>query len=138
VDALFHFRVKAVKHEMASQGVSTIQIFKTQLSAGNIMAGVFWDTEGSIHVGFIPHGVIINVQCYSNWLHQMIWKKSPGKLLKKINLLHDSTFPPENSLKVTLATVVWEIMNHLHYSPVVPPCGFHEGEQKIQTDNELK
>jgi hypothetical protein len=93
VDALFHFRVKAGKHEMASQGISTIQIFKTQLSAGNIMASVFWDSEGVIHVGFIPHDVIINVQCYSNWLHQVIWKKRPGKLLKKISVLHDSACP---------------------------------------------
>jgi hypothetical protein len=85
--------MKAVKHEMASQGISTIQNFKTKLSAGNIMASVFWDSQGVIHVDFILHAVTINAQCYSKLLQQVIWKKRPEKLLRKIILLHDSTCP---------------------------------------------
>jgi hypothetical protein len=42
--------------------------FKTQLSAGRIVANVFWDSEGVIHVDFLPHGATINAQCYSNLL----------------------------------------------------------------------
>jgi hypothetical protein len=57
---------------------------------------VFWDSEGVIHVDFLPHGATINAQCYSNLLwndvHQ-VFQKKPGKLSKKINLLDDSACP---------------------------------------------
>jgi hypothetical protein len=42
------------------------------------MAILFWDS-GVIYVDFLPHGVTINAQYYSNLLHsdvhQVIWKK---------------------------------------------------------------
>jgi hypothetical protein len=38
-----------------------VKKFKTQLSASNIMAGVFWDPEGVTYVYFLPHGVTVNV-----------------------------------------------------------------------------
>jgi hypothetical protein len=45
------------------------------------MANAFWDSD------FLPHGVTINAQYCSNLLqsdvHQVIWKKRPGKLLRK-------------------------------------------------------
>jgi hypothetical protein len=56
-----------------------------QLSAGKNMASVFWDSEGVIHVDFLPHGGTMNAQYYSNLLHndvpQVIWKKRPRKLI---------------------------------------------------------
>jgi hypothetical protein len=55
--------------------------FKTQLSAGKILASVFWNSEGVIHVDFLPYGVKISVQYYSNLfhndVHQEIQKKRP-------------------------------------------------------------
>jgi hypothetical protein len=69
---------------MVSQGISITQKFKTQLSAGKIVANVFWDSEGVKHVDFLPHDVTISVQYCSNLLHsdvhQAIQKKRPGKL----------------------------------------------------------
>jgi hypothetical protein len=94
----------------------TPKTFKTQLSAGKIMASVFWDS-GVIHVYFLPCGTKINAQYYGNLLrndaHQEIGKKSPGKLSKMIKLLHDNARPHTvNLTKATLATMGWEIMNH--------------------------
>jgi histone-lysine N-methyltransferase SETMAR len=123
---------------------------KPQLSAGKIMASVFWDLEGVIHIEFLLHGVTINEHHYSNLLcndvHQVIWEKRPGKL-SKIILLHDSTHPhTENLTKVTLVTMGWEIMNHPPYSPDLGPSDLHmfglmkvhlEG-QKLQTGDELR
>jgi hypothetical protein len=64
--------------------------FKTQLSAGKIMASVFWDSEGVIYVDFLPHGVKINAQYYSNLfcndVHQVNQKKRPEKLSQIIQL----------------------------------------------------
>jgi hypothetical protein len=75
------------------------------------MTSVFQDSEGMIHVEFFPHGIIMNAQHYSNLLHsdvhQVIQKKSSGKLSKKmIILLHNNTLPDmANLMKATLATM---------------------------------
>jgi hypothetical protein len=83
---------------------------KTGLPPGKIMASVFLYPEGVIHVDFLPHGVTINVQYYSNLIHnevhQVIQEKRPGKLSKNIIILHDNTRPcTANLTKATLATV---------------------------------
>jgi hypothetical protein len=76
--ALFHSKVKALWHGIASQGISITKKFKTQLSAGKIVANVVWDSEGVIHIGFLSHSVTIIAQYYSNLLdsgvHHVIWK----------------------------------------------------------------
>jgi hypothetical protein len=62
--------------------------FKTQLSTGKIMADMFWDSEGVIHIDFLPHDITINAWYYSNLLcndvHQAMQKKRPGKLSNNI------------------------------------------------------
>jgi histone-lysine N-methyltransferase SETMAR len=116
--------------EWCHKGSPPPKKFKTQLSAGNIMASVFWDSEGVIHVDFLQHDVTINAQYYStllrNDVHQAVQKKSHGKLSKIIILLHDNARPHmPNLMKVTLAAVGWEIMNHPPYRPDVVPSDFH-------------
>jgi hypothetical protein len=37
---------------MVSQGISTTEILKTQLSDGKVMASVYPDSEGVMHVDF--------------------------------------------------------------------------------------
>jgi hypothetical protein len=94
---------------------------------------------------FLPHGVTINAQYYSNLLckdvHQVIQKKKLGKLSKKIILLHDNVCPHmANLTKVTVATMGWEIVNHLSYCPDLTSCFgpmMHLG-QEFQTDDEHK
>jgi histone-lysine N-methyltransferase SETMAR len=61
-----------------------------------------------------------------NDVHQAIWKRRPGKLSKKITLLHDNARPHMvNLLKATLATMGSEIMNHPPYSLDLAPSDFH-------------
>jgi hypothetical protein len=66
-------------------------------AVGKIMACVFLCQEEVIHVDFLPHGVTVNVQYYSNLLHndvhQVIQKKRPRKLSKTIIILHYNTRP---------------------------------------------
>jgi hypothetical protein len=62
--------------------------------------------------------VTTNAQYCSNLLHndvhQAIQKKRPGKLAKKIILLHDNVrVYTANLMKKILATIGWEIVNHL-------------------------
>jgi hypothetical protein len=78
-----------VRHHMGSPQPKE---FKTQLSAGKIMASVFRDSERVICVDFLPHCPKISAQYYINLfhndVHQVIQKKRPGKLSKIIQL-HD-------------------------------------------------
>jgi hypothetical protein len=87
---------------------------------------VFWDSDGVIHVDFLPNGAAINAQCYSslpcNDVHQVVQKKRRGKLSKKINLLDDSACP--HTADCTSSTVSWEIMIHPPYSHDLPPVIF--------------
>jgi hypothetical protein len=87
--------------------------------------------------GFFSTCVTTNAQYCSNLLHndvkQVIQKKRPGKLAKKI-LLHDNAcIHTTNLMKATLATMGWEIMNHLPYSPGLAPSDIHSlGPIKVQ------
>jgi hypothetical protein len=91
---------------------------KKQPSAGKIMASVFWDSEGVIHVDFLPPHATVNAQYYSNLLlndvHAAISKKRPGKLSKGIILLHNNAHPHT-------ANLGWEILNHPFYSLDLAP-----------------
>jgi hypothetical protein len=93
----------------------------------------------------------VNAQYYSNLLNndkqQAVRKKRPVKLSRIIILLHDSTCPHmPNLMKVTVAAMGSEIMNHPSYrSDLVPsdfylsgPMNVHLGGQKFQADDELK
>jgi hypothetical protein len=76
------------------------------------MASVFWDSEGVIHVDFLPQGV----QYYSR----------PQKLLRIITLLHDNAHSQVTALmKATLERGGLEIKNHPSYSPDLGPSDFH-------------
>jgi hypothetical protein len=68
---------------------------------------VFWNSKGVIHVDFLPHGVTVNAQYYSNLLHndvhQVIQKNGLGKCQRSS---YDNTGPRmENFTKATLATM---------------------------------
>jgi hypothetical protein len=42
--------------------------FKVCQSAGKVMASVFWDAKGVIHVEFMPQGTTINAHTYCDTL----------------------------------------------------------------------
>jgi hypothetical protein len=43
---------------------SPVQKFRTQPSSGKIMTSVFWDSEGIVHIDFLPCDVTIYAQHY--------------------------------------------------------------------------
>jgi hypothetical protein len=73
---LLHSRAEGVLHGVMSQRLSTAQKFKVHLLAAKIMASVFLDSEGLVHVDFLQYYITINAQHYINLLcnviHQMI------------------------------------------------------------------
>jgi hypothetical protein len=75
---------KQSRIEWRRNGSLPLKQFKTQVCADKIITNVFWDRKGAIIVDFLPHGAIFNSQNYinllSNYLHQAIRNKGPGKL----------------------------------------------------------
>ena len=67
--------------------------FKTQPSAGKVMATVFWDAKGVIMLDFLPKRSTINGVCYANLLDQLrtaIHEKHQGKFSKGVLLQQDN------------------------------------------------
>ena len=65
--------------------------FKTQPSAGKVMATVFWDAKGVIMWDFLPKRSTITGVYYANLLDQLrtaIREKRRGKLSKGVLLQH--------------------------------------------------
>ena len=67
--------------------------FKTQPSAGKVMATVFWNAQGVIMLDFLAKKSTITVAYYANLLDQLrtaICEKRRGKLSKGILLQQDN------------------------------------------------
>ena len=63
--------------------------FKTQPSAGKVVATAFWDAKGVIMLDFLPKRSTISGVHYANLLHQLrtaIREKRRGKLSKDVLL----------------------------------------------------
>jgi hypothetical protein len=77
--------------EWHHKGSTAHKKFKTQLSAGKIMASVFLDSEEAIYTDFLPHTLIINAHYHNNLLHsdvhRAVQKKNPWQNIKE----HHST-----------------------------------------------
>ena len=58
-------------------GFTTTKKISSNASAGKVMASVFWDKRGIIHVDFLPRGATINSEYYCHVLsdvHKRLWK----------------------------------------------------------------
>ena len=62
---------KAQSHQWVGPGPPRPKKFKTQPSAGKVMATVFWDAEGVIMLVFIPKRSTITGVYYTKLLDQL-------------------------------------------------------------------
>ena len=70
--------------------------FKTQPSAGKVMATVCWDAKGVIMLDFLPQRNTITGVYYANLLDQLrtaVHEKRRGKLSKGVLLQQDNASP---------------------------------------------
>ena len=101
--------------------------FKTQLSAGKMMATVFWDAKG-IMLDFLPKRSTITGVYYANLLDQLrtaIREKRRGKLSKGVLLQQDNA--RVHTCKVAMDAVEqngYELIPHSSYSPDLAPSDF--------------
>ena len=92
------------------------------------MCTIFYDTEGVIHIDYMPHKHHITGQYFADLLrrlHLSICLKRQGKLSSTPLLLHDNA--PAHTSRITKTVVRecgFEEMSHPPYSLDLAPCDF--------------
>jgi [histone H3]-lysine36 N-dimethyltransferase SETMAR len=103
--------------------------FRTQPSAGKVMATIFWDSDGVLLVDYLPPKTTITGQYYAtliNRLRDAIKSKRRGKLSKGVMLLHDNA--PVHASQVAQLAIQrcgFHQCNHPPYSPDLAPSDFY-------------
>lgn len=123
---------------------------KPNLNTRKLMATVFWDRKGLIHIEFMPRGETINSAAYCETLQRLkraIQNKRRGMLSAKVFLIHDNARPHASArTQEELQRLKWEIFGHPPYSPDLAPSDYHLfpklkeflGGKQFDNDEELK
>jgi len=67
--------------------------FRVLKSTGKVLASIFWDQDGILHIDYLPKGQTINAEYYSSLLVQLkdiLKEKCCGKVIKRVLFLHDN------------------------------------------------
>ena len=123
---------------------------KSQYNPSKIMCTIFYDTEGVIHIEYMPPKTSYTGQYYANLIRRLSWsihEKRPGKLFTIPLLLHNNAPVHASQVaKTALRECGFEEMPHPPYSPDLAPCDFHLfpnlkrflRESQYANDDELK
>ena len=103
--------------------------FKTQPSAGEMMATVFWDTEGVLLVEYVPNKTTITDASYAKTLTNLrkaIREKRREKLSRGVLLLHDNASVHTSRVaKAAVNNSGFAELSHYPYSPDVASSDFY-------------
>ena len=119
---------KAQSRQWVGPGSPRPKKFKTQPSAGKVMATVFWDAKGVIMLNFLPKRSTITGVYYANLLDQLrtaIREKRRGNLSKGVLLQQDNA--RVHTCKVAMDAVErngYELIPHPAYSPDLAPSDY--------------
>lgn len=119
---------KEQSKQWTSPGERAPKKAKTVISAGKVMATVFWDAQGIIFIDYLEKGRTITGQYYCALLDKFnaaLKAKRPHLKKKKILFHHDNA-PAHSCLLTTekLLQLRYELMPHPPYSPDLAPCDF--------------
>lgn len=102
--------------------------FKTQPSAGKVLATIFWDAEGILMIDYMPPKTTITGIYYAEVLRKLkkaIREKRPRKVRKKILLLHDNApVHKANVAQAALKDCGFVEIPHPPYSPDLAPSDY--------------
>ncbi|KAL0901883.1 hypothetical protein ABMA27_007038 [Loxostege sticticalis] len=106
----------------------TKQQSKQWTSAGELMATIFWDSQGIILIDFMEKGKTITGAYYAALLgkfHEVLMMKRPHLAKKKVIFHHDNA-PAHTSAIATskLVELRYQLLPHPPYSPDLAPCDF--------------
>jgi len=99
--------------------------FRVQKSTGKVLASIFWDQDGILHVDYLPKGQTINAEHYSSLLVQLkdiLKEKRRGKVTKEVLFLNYNA-PVHQALATQkkLAYPGFQCLDHPTYSPDLAP-----------------
>ena len=116
---------KAQSRQWIGPGSPRPKKFKTQPSAGKVIATVFWDVKGVIMLDFLPKRSTRTRVYYANLLDQLrtaIREKRRGKLSKGVLLQQDNArFHPCKVARNAVVRNGYELIPHPAYSPDLAP-----------------
>ena len=119
---------KAQSHQWVGPGSPRLKKFKTQPSAGKVMATVFLDAKGVIMLDVLPRRSTITGEYYANLLDQLrtaIREERRGKLSKGVLLQQDNA--RVHTCKVAMDALErngYELISHPVYLPDLAPSDF--------------
>ena len=124
--------------------------FRAQASAGKVMATIFWDMKGVIHIDYMPRKTTINGQYYGELLERLrnsIQQKRRGMWKRGVLLLHDNA-PSHRSdvAQAALCELGFDKLPHPPYSPDLAPSDYylfrhlkaHMKGKRFQDDEDVK
>ncbi|GBP28527.1 Histone-lysine N-methyltransferase SETMAR [Eumeta japonica] len=120
---------KEQSKQWVSRGERGPKKAKQSLSANKVMATVFWDARGVIHIDYLEKGKTITVEYYSKLLDRFdvdLKQKRPHLAKKKV-LFHQDNARVHTCL-VTMAKIHelrYELLPHPAYSPDLAPCDYY-------------
>ena len=102
--------------------------FRSQSSAGKVMATIFWDSRGILMIDYMPHKTTITSEYYADLLRKLretIKCKRRGKLTKGVLLLHDNAPVHKGHLaQAAIKDCGFQELNHPPYSPDLAPSDY--------------
>jgi hypothetical protein len=102
---------------------------KTIFSTGMVIANVFWDSKGVLHLDLLAGQKTINVQNNSTVLNEKVKPAIHSKRRKRqdsVCFLQDDARPHTATLMMaTLLKLKWDVLPHPVYSPLLAPSDYH-------------
>jgi len=100
-----------------------------QKSTGKVLASIFWDQDGILHIDYLPNGRTINAEYYSSLLVQLkdvLKGKCRGKVTKGVLFLHDNALAHGAFvIQKKLAYLGFQCLDNPPYSPDLAPSDYH-------------
>ena len=121
-----HFTPKSNQQstEWTAAGESCLKWPKTQISAGKVLASLFWDVQGILFLDYFEKGRTINSEYYIASLVRLkeeITKKKRSQM-KKTNVLFHQDCQLQRWQK--LHELQFELFPHLPHSPYLAPSDY--------------
>jgi len=120
---LYHYdpETKQQSVERQQRGSTHPKKFRTQKSAGKVLASISWDQDDILLIDYLPKGETINAEYYPSLLVQLndiLKEKRRGKVTKQVLFLHDNA-PAHRALanQKKLAYLSFQCLDHPPYSP---------------------
>ena len=120
--------IKEQSKQWTFRGESAPKKAKVTISANKVMATVFWDARGIIHIDYLQKGKTINVEYYSNSsdrFNDVLKEKRPHLAKKKVVFHQDNA--RVHTCVVAMAKfheLRYELLPHPPYPPDVAPLDY--------------